>query len=78
MPGGLHLVPCSPFDTLGLMMSPCGQWQTGEPQIRSFGNALCLMDLSPWLVPSPSHLFLLPNRHHPCCFCDSSVINSGL
>lgn len=30
-----------------------GEWQT-EPQPRSFGNALYLTDLLPWLIPSPS------------------------
>lgn len=26
----------------------------------------------------PAHLFLIPNRQHTHCFCDSSVVNSGL
>lgn len=73
----LALVPF-PFQHTLHWGSQCLPGDSGRQENSSFGNAFFLMDLLPWLVPSPSPSVLLPNRHHICYFCDSSVINSGL
>lgn len=64
----------------GLSVSSCAGgrgWQTGEPPPGSFGNALCLMDLSPWLVPSPGPSVLLPSRQHTAAFVTARLSAQG-
>lgn len=55
-----------------------GWRQTGAAQPGSCGDAL-LPDGPVSLAGSfPAHLFLIPDRQHTHCFCDSSVVNSRL
>lgn len=79
LPHGLGLVP-SPLSTHGLCIRlpvTSGSGSRREKPSPGTAGMLCMMAVS--LAGSlPAHLFPIPDRQHIRCFCDSSVVSSGL